>query len=87
MADDSTALLMRTLYKAHKDEHVDKAEALQRAQVALLLGTVRSDAGAHAHRGLTRVATAGIADFSPDPRAPFAHPFYWAPFILMGNWL
>jgi CHAT domain-containing protein len=87
VADDSTALLMRTLYKAHKDEHVDKAEALRRAQVALLLGTVRSGAGADARRGLARVAAAGIADFSPDPRAPFAHPFYWAPFILMGNWL
>jgi CHAT domain-containing protein len=19
--------------------------------------------------------------------APYAHPFYWAPFFLMGNWL
>jgi CHAT domain-containing protein len=27
------------------------------------------------------------AVFSPDPAAPFAHPFYWAPFTLMGNWL
>jgi CHAT domain-containing protein len=26
------------------------------------------------------------ASFTADPRAPFAHPFYWAPFILMGNW-
>lgn len=21
-----------------------------------------------------------------DPNAPFAHPYYWSPFILMGNW-
>jgi CHAT domain-containing protein len=25
--------------------------------------------------------------FTPDPDHPYAHPFYWAPFILMGNWL
>jgi CHAT domain-containing protein len=22
-----------------------------------------------------------------DPDAPYAHPYFWAPFILMGNWL
>jgi len=27
-----------------------------------------------------------VASFIADPRAPFAHPFFWAPFILMGNW-
>jgi len=21
-----------------------------------------------------------------DPNAPFAHPFYWSPFTLIGNW-
>jgi CHAT domain-containing protein len=25
--------------------------------------------------------------FRPSPQAPYAHPFYWAPFILIGNWL
>jgi len=24
---------------------------------------------------------------SADPESPYAHPYYWAPFILMGNWL
>jgi CHAT domain-containing protein len=24
--------------------------------------------------------------FRPSPQAPYAHPFYWAPFILIGNW-
>ena len=24
---------------------------------------------------------------NPDPNAPYAHPYYWSPFILMGNWL
>ncbi|HKF57790.1 MAG TPA: tetratricopeptide repeat protein [Blastocatellia bacterium] len=24
--------------------------------------------------------------FTPDPKKPYAHPYYWAPFILIGNW-
>ena len=24
--------------------------------------------------------------FGPSPQAPYAHPYYWAPFILIGNW-
>ncbi len=25
--------------------------------------------------------------FKTDLNAPFAHPYFWSPFILMGNWL
>ncbi len=25
-------------------------------------------------------------EFIPDDKKPFAHPFYWSPFILFGNW-
>ena len=24
--------------------------------------------------------------FRADPKRPFAHPFYWSPFVLIGNW-
>jgi hypothetical protein len=24
--------------------------------------------------------------FRPDPGAPYAHPAFWAPFVLVGNW-
>jgi CHAT domain-containing protein len=87
VADGSTALLMRALYQAHKNDHVDKADALRDAQLALLRGTVHADSAGKAERGLTRVDGAPAAgNFVADPRAPFAHPFFWAPFILMGNW-
>jgi len=23
--------------------------------------------------------------FATDPKAPYAHPYYWAPFVLIGN--
>jgi CHAT domain-containing protein/tetratricopeptide (TPR) repeat protein len=88
VADDSTALLMRDLYQAHKEYHLTKGEALRHAQLALLRGTAQSDAATKERRGLTREdATQPVGNFKADPRAPFAHPFYWAPFILMGNWL
>ncbi len=24
--------------------------------------------------------------YIPNPDRPYAHPYFWAPFILMGNW-
>jgi CHAT domain-containing protein len=79
---------MRALYQAHKADHLDKADALRQAQLALLRGSARVDDANKAERGLTRISAAQSAGgFKPDPSAPYAHPFYWAPFILMGNWL
>jgi len=89
VADESTAVLMRDLYQAHKDDHLDKAESLRQAQLALLHGTAQAPAAGNAERrGLTRkTETSAGRPFKTDPNAPYAHPFYWAPFILMGNWL
>ena len=90
VADASTAVLMRALYVAHKDNNADKAEALQQAQMALLHGTAKALEPSTASRGIVvKGSEAGraAATFTADPAAPFAHPYYWAPFILMGNWL
>jgi CHAT domain-containing protein len=88
VADASTAALMRALYQAHKVDRLDKADALRQAQLALLKGSARLDDASGAQRGLTRAdATPTTGNFKVNPNAPYAHPFYWAPFILMGNWL
>ncbi len=56
VADEAAVGLMQRFYDGLLREQATKAQALQRAQVALL-------------------------------RAPeTAHPFFWAPFILIGNW-
>ena len=88
VADASTAALMKVLYQAHKVDHLDKADALRQAQLALLKGSAGGDDTGNAARGLARTNTARASGtFKTNPAAPYAHPFFWAPFILMGNWL
>jgi len=80
VADQSTGLLMRELYRVRESNaSMTKIEALRRAQLRLLSGEITS-ADASAARG------ARLSDVSAKSR-DFRHPFYWAPFFLMGNWL
>ncbi|CAN5553769.1 hypothetical protein BH10ACI2_BH10ACI2_08570 [soil metagenome] len=89
VADDSTAILMSEFYRIKKETPaISKSEALQRAQTNLMAGKYeisqlskkRADQFVGPANGTTQPS------FVPDPKAPYAHPFYWAPFILIGNW-
>lgn len=74
VADASTARFMERFYTARQEgTSVTKSEALQRAQIQLIRG------GADLSKGSTSA--------SPDSAGPYSHPYFWAPFILMGNWL
>ncbi|HEV7289879.1 CHAT domain-containing protein [Sphingomonas sp.] len=79
VADESTAVLMQRFYAIHSKGGTSKAEALRQAQIALM--TAQGATGAD--RGKGRAAPGG-------PTGPavtgYAHPFYWAPFVLLGNW-
>ena len=93
VADQSTSHLMQTLYRSRGKEQLSKAAALQKAQLSLLRGfdkagasVVEEDNWRSASRPAVR-GGAGLPAFAVRTDAPHAHPYYWAPFILMGNWL
>jgi CHAT domain-containing protein/Tfp pilus assembly protein PilF len=93
VADESTARLMQEFYRKRiSDKALTKAEALRRAQLALLTGQIKASDGATAQLQKERSSTLvgdggkGQPEFKSLPNAPYAHPYYWAPFILIGNW-
>jgi CHAT domain-containing protein len=82
VVDASTALLMRELYRIREaNPSLTKLEALRQAQIELLQGKITSPSEGR-RRALIHETAA------PSPSAQdFRHPYFWAPFFLMGNWL
>ena len=78
VSDDSTVQLMRNFYQNMKT--MPKAEALRKAQMDLMRSTVRFT--------VTR-AGGGMIQTAQNPSEEViecSHPFFWAPFILVGDW-
>ena len=88
VADNSTSELMIAFYQIRRENpQLSKAEALRLAQVKLLNGKYKTGETPF-WRGAQIVGTptADLPPFKTDINAPFAHPYYWSPFILIGNW-
>ncbi len=88
VADESTQLLMSEFYRLHKENpSITKAGAMQRAQVEMIEGKLKSSGKSAGCRSETvRLDGSAQEKFKCDANAPFAHPFYWSPFVLIGNW-
>lgn len=78
--DASTTSLMGQFYQvfSHGNSRLSKAEALQRAQLSLLYGRKIA---------LTADLHKSIAERDNTDDADFSHPYFWAPFVLVGDWL
>jgi CHAT domain-containing protein len=90
VADESTELLMTEFYRLRKENPLlTKAAALQLAQQKMLAGKLQPTP--NVGRGGTKTVKSradlvGIPAFPFDKTKPYAHPYYWSPFVLIGNW-
>lgn len=83
VSDPSTAAFMGQFYRNRQEGGDTKVEALRKTQVAFIRGKVVDTRGAPG-RGRGEVLVDGPAE---SLREGWTHPYYWAPFILMGNFL
>lgn len=79
VSDGGTQVLINGFYSILQKGNISKAEALRQAQIALITGN-------HSAFGQQRgIATAQRIAETKTPQ--LNHPYYWAPFILIGNGL
>lgn len=83
VADISTAAFMQSFYKTRRTEaDITKVEALRETQLAMIRGTITA-ASARADAGLRGTVEGGAGQ---PASTDFSQPYFWAPFVLIGNW-
>lgn len=88
LAASERDVLFYRLYREHQDW--PKSEVLRQSQLGLLYGKIVLSLGDDRAVGSAKIEgcqTAGRQGrrFNVDPKAPLAHPYYWAPFVLYGS--
>jgi CHAT domain-containing protein len=84
--DASTGLLMTNFYQNRYGGNAeDKASALRMAQLSLMNENIDIQPS---QRGpvLAKSGSVKIPVAKPWDGQGFSHPYYWAPFVIMGNW-
>lgn len=81
VADEATAALMQSFYRHMVEGKMSKAEALRAAQVEAIRSG--SAGGGVDERGAASLLSTKLASGSVNA----SHPYFWSPFVLMGNWM
>ncbi|BCG87089.1 hypothetical protein MesoLj113c_31990 [Mesorhizobium sp. 113-3-9] len=85
--DASTALSMQRFYEIRERGNMSKAMALALTQREFIAGKIGSTDIAAGPSIVTETAARGaISLVPPDAQGGLSHPYYWAPFLLTGNW-
>jgi CHAT domain-containing protein/tetratricopeptide (TPR) repeat protein len=82
--DPATAAFMGDLYARLRTGKVTKAEALRQSQLSM----IKESTAPRKNGAETRSITSDEAEKREEAHASFpgwSHPYYWAPFILLGN--
>jgi CHAT domain-containing protein len=87
--DASTTQLMQEFYtNLAKDNHPTKPEALRQSQLSLLYGKNNPKKASDDERGAIEAKPIpGKTPMNQQSGTGYSHPYYWAPFILIGNGL
>jgi CHAT domain-containing protein len=85
ISDDASGPFMADFYAGLVESGLSKADALRRAQLAMVQGIEASNVSL-----INRAAGSEDGEPAASPAPQFTtlrHPYYWAPFIIMGNWM
>ncbi len=86
VADAATAVFMQEFYAQMDHKNKGKGEALAQTQRSFLQGNVTPS---KAHKQLSqrgKVLTLSSSSQKQPETLGWMHPYFWAPFVLMGNW-
>ena len=79
---------MTEFYRLQKaNPNITKAEAMQRRKNAMIEGKLKSSGKPTLCRSeIINLHGTQQTAYKCDTNAPFAHPYFWSPFVLIGNW-
>lgn len=87
VSDASTAQLMEEFYKNLATGKMTKSEALRQAQLSLLHANKATKDNDKQRGGIVPTPKPGLSPRDQQNSNKYSHPYYWSPFILMGNGL
>jgi CHAT domain-containing protein len=78
---------MTEFYRIKKSNPtMNKAEAIRLAQKEMIDGKIKASGKSNGCRAESFSSGPKKDEFRCDPNAPFSHPYFWSPFVLIGNW-